>query len=102
MNRASTAKQAYTTRFSQYFIPALKNPESDTNSDGKISILEAFTQATKEIEKWYRDREILPTESPSLEDDGDGEPSFKPWKYETDLKDGLAASKFYLVNNELN
>ncbi len=94
---ASTEAQAYGTRLSLHFVPALKQKETDTNVDGRLSVLEAFTTATRGIEQWYRDNQVLPTETPNLEDNADGVPSERPWRYIVEGGDGQAASKFVLV-----
>jgi len=91
------ANQHYSTKFGEYFVPALTDPNSDTDGDGKVSVLEAFTLACKQLEDWYRQRNLLKTETPVLEDDADGVPSPQPWRYESDKTDGLLASKFFLV-----
>jgi hypothetical protein len=93
---ASTATQVHGTRFSPHFVHALTQPQTDANNDGKVSLLEAFTAAAREIEQWYRDKQILPTETPCLEDDGDGTPSQRPWRYQTEGGDGAKASAFLL------
>ncbi|UCG46466.1 MAG: hypothetical protein JSU94_13285 [Phycisphaerales bacterium] len=93
---ACTAEQPYATRFSEYFVPALLQTESDTDSDGRISLLEAFTRAAKQIDDWYRSHGLLKTETAVLEDNGDGTPSPQPWRYRQENADGLAASKFFL------
>jgi hypothetical protein len=92
-----TAEQRYSTRFSDYFIPALTDNKTDTDSNGKISILEAFTSASRQIDDWYRQKKLLTTETPVLEDNGDGLPSQQPWRYKLDGTDGLAASEFFLT-----
>ena len=94
---ASTETQVHGTRFSFHFAPALAQKESDTNTDGHVSVLEAFTAAARGIEQWYRDRAILQTETPNLEDDADGVPSERPWRHALDGGDGLAASEFMLA-----
>jgi len=94
---ASVATQPLGTRFSQHFVHALTQPKTDANNDGKVSLLEAFAATAREIEQWYRQRGLLPTETPCLEDDGDGTPSERPWKYPTEGGDGLKASTFLLA-----
>jgi hypothetical protein len=89
--------QHYSTQFSEYFVPALVDNKSDTDGDGKVSLLEAFTFASKQLDDFYRERHLLKTETPVLEDNGDGVPSRQPWRYKQDSKDGLAASKFFLI-----
>jgi hypothetical protein len=93
---ACTAEQHYSTQFSEYFVPALLDKGSDADSDGRISLLEAFTSASKGIDDFYRVQSLLTTETPVLEDNADGAASRQPWKYEQNKKDGLAASRFFL------
>ncbi|MEN6334644.1 MAG: hypothetical protein ABFE01_10305 [Phycisphaerales bacterium] len=94
---AATETQVYSPRFSQHFIPALAKSESDTNRDGRISVLEAFAAAAREIEQWYQENQLLPTETPCIEDDGDGRPSERPWRYQQDGGDGRLAAEFVLA-----
>lgn len=91
------AQQRYSTKLGEYFVPALSDPNSDTDGNGKVSVLEAFTLACKQLEDWYRQRNLLKTETPVLEDNADGVPSPQPWRYESDKEDGLLASKFFLT-----
>jgi hypothetical protein len=96
------AQQHYSTKFGEYFVPALADPNSDTDGNGKVSVLEAFTLACKQSEDWYRQRNLLKTETPVLEDNADGVPSPQPWRYESDKADGLLASKLFLVSRITN
>jgi len=93
----SKSDQRYSTRFSQHFIGALIDIKSDSDGDNKVSLLEAFTFAAREIDDFYRKQHLLTTETPVLEDNGDGVPSQQPWRYKDDNKDGLAASKFFFL-----
>ena len=97
---ACEAEQHYTTQFSEYFVPALQDPGSDGNGDGRVSVLEAFTSSSRLVDDWYRQRKLLTTETPVLEDDGDGIPSKRPWRYETDGADGRFAAQFFLVPSQ--
>ena len=94
---ASTAEQTYSTRFSEYFIPSLLDSKSDIDVDGRISILEAFTLASKQLDDWYFRQLFLKIETPVLEDNGDGFPSQQPWRYKQDNSDGRKASMFFLL-----
>lgn len=96
-----TAEQPYSTRFSEYFVPALTDKRSDADNDGRISLLEAFTAASKNLDDFYRRVGLLKTETPMLEDDGDGRANDQPWKHEQSGRDGLIASRFFLLKNEL-
>jgi len=60
------------TRFAENFIAALGNPEADTDQNGRVSVLEAFTFATKATAKWYEDQGRLATEHAVFDDNGDG------------------------------
>ena len=91
-----TSDQHYSTQFSEYFVPALVDSKSDTDGDGKVSLLEAFTFTSKQLDDLYRRQQLLKTETPVLEDNGDGLPSQQPWRYKRDETDGLAASMFFL------
>ena len=93
---ACSADQHYSTQFSEYFVPALVDHQSDTNGDGEVSLLEAFTSASRQLDDFYRRQSLLKTETPVLEDNADGVPSRQPWRYKQDKTDGLAASKFFL------
>lgn len=93
---ACTAEQHYSTQFSEYFVPALVDERSDTDEDGRISLLEAFTSASRSVDDFYRRQSLLTTETPVLEDNSDGIPSRQPWRYKQNKMDGLAASKFFL------
>jgi len=93
---ASTAEQHYSTRFSEYFVPSLLDSKSDTDGDGKVSLLEAFTFASKQLDDWYFSRLFLRTETPVLEDNADGFPNRQPWRYKQGNTDGREASKFFL------
>jgi hypothetical protein len=95
---ACTRQQHYSTQFSEYFVPALADSQSDTDVDGRVSLLEAFTFTSKQLDDWYRRQSLLKTETPVLEDNADGVPSQQPWRYKQDSTDGLAASRFFLLS----
>lgn len=94
---AATETQVYSPGFSMHFVPALARPQSDANHDGRVSVLEAFTATAREIEQWYRQMKLLPTETPCIEDNGDGRPSEQPWRYSQDGCDGRLAAEFVLA-----
>jgi hypothetical protein len=96
-----TDQQHYSTRFGEYFVPALTDSSSDTDGDSRVSLLEAFTLVSKQLDEWYRQRHLLRTETPLLEDNTDGIPSPQPWKYRQSGEDGLIASQFFLSPEKL-
>ncbi len=95
----SRSDQPYSPRFSEYFVPAMIDIAADVNGDEKISLLEAFTMASQQVDELYRSQDLLKTENPVLEDDGDGIPSQQPWRYEVEENDGLTASKIFLTED---
>ncbi|MBO0857073.1 MAG: hypothetical protein J2P21_01180 [Chloracidobacterium sp.] len=60
------------TRFAEYFIAALGNPEADADKNGRVSALEAFNYAAKLTGEYYEKKGLLVTEHPLLDDNGDG------------------------------
>ena len=94
---AATATQAYATQFTAQLVQVLSRPSTDTDGDGKLSLLEAFTATAREIEAWYQQQQIVATETPCLEDNGDGVPSEQPWRYKTEKGDGAGAAAFLLT-----
>jgi hypothetical protein len=60
------------TRFAEYFIAALGNPEADADKNGRVSALEAFDYATKLTGDSYEKKGLLATEHALLDDNGDG------------------------------
>ena len=87
--------QPYSPRFSEFFVPALTNPEADADDDGRVSLLEAFRLASERIDEMFREQDLMKTETALLEDDGDGVPSRQPWKRDAEKKDGARAERFF-------
>lgn len=61
------------TIFPNYFVPALTTLVSDTDKDGRVSLLEAFAYAKREVDRQFEQKGLLPTEHAVLDDNGDGE-----------------------------
>ena len=91
-----TDEQVFSAKFGEYFISALTGAETDIDENGKVSILEVFIGTSKKVEDWYRQKQLIITETPVLDDNGDGTASKEPWRYMIDVKDGLMASEFFL------
>ncbi len=64
--------------FAQHFVAAFVGGEADVDHDGRLSALEAFTYARREVERAYDREQKLLTEHAVLDDDGDGEGSARP------------------------
>jgi len=90
--------QPHSTRFSQFFSLALGDRASDLDSDGQVSLLEAFQIAAQNIDAIYRDQRLMKNETPLLEDDNDAEPSQAPWRFASTGKDGRLAAAYFPGN----
>lgn len=59
------------TLFPRYFVDAFTKPGADTDKDERVSLLEAFVYAKREVTRAYETDTRLPTEHAMLDDDGD-------------------------------
>jgi len=64
--------QRFHTVFPDAFIQALTSSESDADKNGRISILEAFMQASRLVDLHYEQDKHMATEHALLDDSGDG------------------------------
>ena len=78
--------------FGQFFVEAYAEGGGDTDKDGRLSVLEAFTFANSEVARAYEAGNTLQSEHAVLDDDGDGEASRAPATSGGD--GGLAAATF--------
>jgi hypothetical protein len=60
------------TVFAEHLIASLTDEGADADKNGRISVLEAFTYATKLTSDWYKGKDRLATEHALLDDNGDG------------------------------
>ncbi len=89
--------QPYYTRLSEYLVPALSDPASDGDGDGRVSFLDAYRTAVIAIDELFESQGELKTESALIEDDGDGIPTHQPWRVVENAYDGAAAARLFLV-----
>jgi hypothetical protein len=59
------------TIFGRYFVEAFTRDGADTDHDGRVSVQEAFEYATREVERFYRQSNLLQMEHARLEGDAD-------------------------------
>jgi len=78
------------TVFAEYFVQAFAGDGADVDKDGRVSILEAFNFARREVERFYQSANRLQTEHALLDDDGDGQGTRDP---EAGGKDGATARR---------
>jgi hypothetical protein len=58
------------TVFGEHFVAALTGQGADVDKDSRVSVLEAYEYATREVERFYESENRLQTEHARLEDEG--------------------------------
>lgn len=81
------------TLFGEHFVAAYATEGADTDKDGRVSLLEAFTYARREVGREYEQSNRLQTEHAMLDDDGDGVGRADA---AADAPDGKRARAFFL------
>ena len=71
---SSSAREGYSSQvsFGDLFVDAFSESAADANSDGAISIFEAFLWMQKRTDEWYEQEGVIQAEHPHLDDNGDG------------------------------
>jgi len=64
--------------FGEHFVAALAGDGADADKDGRVSLLEAFVYATREVRRFYEQENRLLTEHALLDDNGDRAGSAEP------------------------
>jgi hypothetical protein len=67
-----SSAQEFETVFAEWFVKSVSEMAADTDKNGRVSMLEAFTYASAAVRRWYDEHNQLPTERPLIDDDGDG------------------------------
>ncbi len=81
------------TLFARHFATALATDEADRDKDGRLSVLEAFEYARREVARAYEREQRLRTEHALLDADGDGVGALEP---DVTGGDGAIAAVTYL------
>ena len=92
MSATKTAFERNESIFHSYFAAAFRDAAGDADHDGRVSMLEAFQYANREVERSYEADGRLRTENAVLDDVGDGKGSSAPSA--TDDHGRLAARVF--------
>ena len=82
------------TRFAKHFVAAYAGDGADADKDGRVSLLEAFTYAKREVAREYDASNQLQSEHAMLDDDGDGKGTDAP---DARTADGALAARFFLT-----
>ena len=70
-----TGRERNATRFGLHFVDAFADDGADADKDSRVSMLEAFSYALREVQRQYESANLLMTEHAVLDDNGDGEGS---------------------------
>ena len=84
--------------FGDAFVNAFSTATADRNSDGAISLLEAFLSVEAQTKAWYEDLGTIQSEHPHLDDNGDGKATrnLTSALEEEGTDDGTLAEKTFL------
>jgi hypothetical protein len=80
--------------FATHFVAAYADNGADTDKNGRVSLLEAFVYAHREVAREYSEANHLQTEHALLDDDGDGKGSGTP---SARTGDGTLAARLFLT-----
>jgi hypothetical protein len=72
MTATKSAREQNETIFPGPFVRAMTTDAGDTDKDGRVSLLEAFTFAQHEVEQYFAAANLLPSEHAVLSDGADG------------------------------
>ena len=81
------------TRFANFFVQAYASDVADADKDGRVSVLEAFEYARREVARAYESENHLLTEHAQLDDNGDHKGSAAP---DAKSGDGALARRVFL------
>ena len=99
---SSSPNEGYSLQagFGDVFVDAFSTADSDTNSDGDVSVLEAFLLLQERTEAWYTQDGSFQSEHPHLDDNGDRNATrnltIAPEKPLDGTDDGTLAEKTFL------
>lgn len=88
----NTFAQQFHTVFPDAFVRALTDADADQDKNNRISLLEAFTYASRLVREHYEQKGTMATETAVIDDTGDG----KGRLASADLPTGGAAALLYL------
>ncbi|MFQ5742081.1 MAG: C13 family peptidase [Acidobacteriota bacterium] len=87
-------RQYNETVFPRFFVEAFASDVADLDKNKKVSLLEAFEYARREVQRFYNKQGRLLTETALLDDNGDGTGSHEP---DSRTSDGATARSFFLA-----
>jgi len=93
MTATASGQEFHAPLFGGFLVKAFATSSADRDKDDRISMLEAFDYARREVRRSYDSDKRLLIEHALLDDNGDGEGSLDPGEYEDD---GRLANQVYL------
>ena len=95
---SSSPNEGYSLQagFGDVFVDTFSTAESDTNSDGDISVLEAFLSLQTRTKEWYEQEGSFQSEHPHLDDNGDRKATRNLTVVDGTDDDGTLAEKTFL------
>jgi hypothetical protein len=81
------------TRFANFFVQAYASDVADADKDGRVSVLEAFDYARREVARAYESENHLLTEHAQLDDNGDHKGTATP---DAKSGEGMLARRVFL------
>ncbi len=72
------AAQNNQTVFPRFFVEAYSAEVADLDKNERVSLLEAYSYASLEVQRFYEDDGRMLTETSQIDDNGDGEASHEP------------------------
>ena len=73
-----SAAERYDTVFARFLLEALEDHAADRDKNRRVSLFETFLFVKQKVAAWYTDQDRLPTEHPTLDDNGDGRLQTEP------------------------
>jgi hypothetical protein len=92
-----SGRESFATIFGGYFIDALSSDTADADKNRRVSVLEAFDYARREVVAAYERQGIILTEHALLDDSGDKEGTPQP---SADGKEGRIAAVLSLGSSD--
>lgn len=94
-----SGSERYFAHFGSYWVTAFDPQKSgDLDKDDRVSLLESFQYARREVERYYQQERRLRTEHAILDDNGDGQGSQEANKTNSD--DGAMAARIFLLDSQ--
>ena len=86
-----SGRQRVDTHFPKFLIEAFQDDAADLNKNGDLDMLEVFKFASKSVENYFTENNLIPTENALLEDTGDGK-GLRLAELDAAAEGGLASS----------